>query len=103
VSEIRKWLPEMRLPAKLQSRAWAKFGASAARPWRLERREFSDSATARIVARSDRPDITPPIAYLCSDVVKRTDWSPPLPRPIIIPDVMKLGTLADDDATLKRT
>ena len=34
---------------------------------------------------------------------KRIDWSRPLQRPIIVPDVMKLDTLADDDATLKRT
>jgi hypothetical protein len=33
---------------------------------------------------------------------ERIDWSRPLPRPIVIPDVMKLATLADVRALVEK-
>jgi len=33
---------------------------------------------------------------------KRSDWSRPLPRPIVIPQAMKLATLADVRALIEK-
>jgi hypothetical protein len=62
-------------------------------PRRGEHRPTAKRAAADIEGHSEAAKFGEPGGLTMSR--KRTDWSQPLPQPIIIPDLMTLRTLAD--------